>query len=401
MIKDKIKKVTKKLIAISIEMDNKYQNEYNDLLYIFDRYVNNPILSSNLFNCENFSNNVMSFVQSMKINNDFSYRYAPSVPTPTIYGSVFACLLYFLLNKQHTLSKNEIKLWGNYFNSFQNEDGLFVDKAIENDFFYEYDWWGARHLSLHVIICLNYLGVKPKYEFNYIKKYYDEKILKAYLSSLDFNDIITKDVDNAMMNLGCLMQYQRDFFDDVEAGNMLTILIEELEKKINPRWGSWGYGNDDDMEYLSRAQQFAYHLYPIWLYDGRTIKDMDKLIDLTLKTQTKLGGFGPSINSSACEDIDAAFLLIKLTALTDYRKQDIHDALRKSFSWLFANQNSDGGFVFKRNEAFVYGHELTSSKKNESHLFATWFRTLNIAYLVKYLGIGNNFNIGRCPGLHF
>jgi hypothetical protein len=400
-MKTKIKRKIRSFIATAIASGTESQDKYNDLLYVFDRYVNHsqPIVES--FDYRKFSDEVMGFVQSMKTNEDFSYRYAPAVPQPTIYGSVYACLLCFLLNGRHTMSDKQMKLWGDYFNGFQREDGLFVDKRIENNIFYEYDWWGARHLSLHIIICMTYLGVKPKYEFNYIKKYCDENTLRTYIDNSDFNDILHKDVDNAIMNLGCLMQYQRDFFNDAKAGEAVNILVEELEKKINPHWGSWGYGSDDDMMFLSRTQQFAYHLYPVWLYDKRPIKHIDKLIDLTLKTQTKLGGFGAWLNSSACEDIDAIFLLIKLSELTDYRKEDIRRALRKAFAWVFANQNDDGGFVFRRNEPFVYGHELTSSKKNESHLFATWFRTLSMAYLTKYLNVKNSFNVGRCPGLQF
>jgi hypothetical protein len=202
------------------------------------------------------------------------------------------------------------------------------------------------------------------------------------------------------MNLGCLLQYQRDFFNDGTAGKALETLIVELEKRINRKYGSWGYGDDEDIAFLSRTQQFAYHLYALWLYDQRPIKYAEKLIDLTLRTQTKLGGFGWRLNSSACEDIDAVFMLVKLSELTDYRRDDICQALQKAFVWILANQNPDGGFVFSRNEPFVYGHELLSSQKNESHLFATWFRSLSIAYLADYFQIAV-FNIGRCPGMQF
>ena len=41
----------------------------------------------------------------------------------------------------------------------------------------------------------------------------------------------------------------------------------------------------DDKHYLSRIQQFAYHLYPLWLYDKKNIKFKEKIIDLTLALQ--------------------------------------------------------------------------------------------------------------------
>jgi hypothetical protein len=401
ILKKKVKNKIKTLVNQAVISDSQYMQRYDDLLTIIDKYINHAIVKAHYLDFDKISDEVLCFVESMEMPGSFNYRHAPSVPKSNIYGSVYACLLYFLLGKEYLFSAGELSSWGNYLNSFQNKEGLFVDEFIRNNLYDTASWWGTRHLSLHVIICLTYIGMKPKYEFNYIKKYYDNTELKKYLNTLDFEDIKTTDSDNAIMNFGCLLQYQRDFFNDVTAGETLETLVVELEKRINPKWGSWGYGSDDDMEYLSRAQQFAYHLYPIWFYDNRPVRYLEKLIDLTLKTQTILGGFGANLNSSACEDIDAIFILIKCTELTNYRKEDIHLALTKAIPWVLANQNQDSGFVFKRNEPFVYGHELLSSGKNESHLFATWFRMLSIAYLTNFFHIKSNFNIGRCPGMQF
>jgi len=398
-IKHGIKEIIKQVVIQTLDYDLKRKDDYNNLLFIFDKFVNRSLIKVNNFNC--YSNEIITFVQSLKTNEDNSYRYSPSVSKSNIYNSIYACLLFFLLDKHNNFSRKELLSWGEHINSFQREDGFYIDKCIETERYYNEDWWGAKHLSPHAIIALNYIGIKPKYEFNYIKKYYDKNELISYLKSLDFEDIITTDADNSIMNLGVLLQYQRDFFDDVQAGETLDTFISELERRINMKWGSWGFGNDDDINYLSRTQQFAYHLYSLWLYDKRPINYAHKLIDLTLKIQTRLGGFGPRINSSACEDIDAIFLLNKLSKITSYRKDDINIALKKAFPWVLSNQNDDGGFVFSRNEPFEYGHPIMGSKKNESHLFATWFRTLSIAYLTQYLEIKNSFNIGRCPGYQF
>lgn len=380
------------------QIDNKKEA---DLIYIFNRYINHGLPFSNDFCYNDFRKNTTSFTESMRIPKTIKYKYAHSVNKPNIYGSIYACLIYFLFNKQDSFSFDDRIKWISYFDSFQKEDGMFIDPVLESPNYYDLDWWGARHLSLHLIICYTYLGSKPKYEFNYIKKYYDHGILRQYLDSLEFDNIKSVDSDNAIMNLGSLLQYQRDSFDDKKAGETLLVLFEELEKRINTETGSWGIGANSDKEYLSRAQQFAYHLYSLWFYDNREIKHKEKLIDLTLSLQNVLGGFGVKLNSSACEDIDAIDLLIKLSKLTDYRKEDIKKAMQKAFVWVLANQNEDGGFVFRLNEPFVYGHALTSSLKNESHLFATWFRTLSIAYLTDYLNIENDFNIGHCPGYQF
>lgn len=67
--------------------------------------------------------------------------------------------------------------------------------------------------------------------------------------------------------------------------------------------------------------------------------------------------------------------------------------------YVLANMNPDGGFVFLRNEPLQYGHKEMYSGYNESNMFATWFRTLCLAYLTKYLKIDQKYNINRCPGL--
>ena len=143
--------------------------------------------------------------------------------------------------------------------------------------------------------------------------------------------------------------------------------------------------------------QFAYHLLPMFFYDNIDINNKEIIIDLCLKTQNIAGGFGVKINSSACEDIDSIDILIRFSQLTSYKKEEIDLALKRAFIWVLANQNNDGGFVFRRNEAFMYGHEQMSSGKNESALFPTWFRTLTIGYLSNYF-YNKDFFFVKSPG---
>ena len=79
----------------------------------------------------------------------------------------------------------------------------------------------------------------------------------------------------------------------------------------------------------------------------------------------------------------------------------IQRSIKRAFIWVQANQNRDGGYVFRRNISFQYGsHEMLSSI-NESAMFPTWFRTLSIAYMTKSLNIPNNFIFHNSPGLQY
>ena len=67
--------------------------------------------------------------------------------------------------------------------------------------------------------------------------------------------------------------------------------------------------------------------------------------------------------------------------------------------------NADGGFVFRRGEPLVYGHERMSSGADESAMFPTWFRTLSLAYLAQALpdsAVGGfDWQFLHCPGHQF
>ncbi len=382
------------------EYDNEGSISKDDIINIFTIYVNNALPKFLNFNFTEFADTIINYCDSLKISN-YNYRYSYSISKPNLYNSIYVLLLYFLLNKQDLITVNDKKQWVEYFNQFQQPDGTFIDPILESPFFYEGEWWGKRHIITHIITAYNYLGAKPKYEFEFIKQYYDETYLNNFFEHFESKNIRTTNDDNKLMNIGCILQAQRDFFNDSNADKALKLIYKKLSDCINPKYGAWGYGNHDDLIFLTDIVHYSYHINSILYYDKKYNTNIERLIDTILSIQTCVGGYGYKLNTSACDDIDAINQLYHLLKITDYRKKDILDSLKKAFIWVFANQNKDGGFVFSRSEPFQYGHELMSSKKDESHLFATWFRTLTIAYTAEALNMEHNFNIGSFPGTHF
>jgi len=335
----------------------------------------------------------------MKIRDNIAeYRYSDSTQKPNLYASCYACMIRSLYRDLDTFSQEEKNEWVTYFNSFQSpEDGLFYDPVLNNDLYLKEDWWGARHLALHMIIAYSALDSRPKYDFSFLEPFYDSHYVTSWLESRNWGEKIAF-TGNEVMNYGCLLQYSRDFFNNEKAGRGFSSMIEWLKYKINPETGMWGVLPINNHENVSQLVQGAYHFYPLFFYDKKGTPFMEKAIDMCLKTQNKMGGFGIRLNSSACEDIDSIDLLIRFSQKTHYRDDEISLSLKKAFTWILANQNSDGGFVFQRNNPFCYGHEEMYSGINESSMFATWFRTLCLAYLVKYLGLNEDYNIQRLPG---
>lgn len=393
MLKEKVKGFLSAIVTKSLK---DYNSSHSDLEYVFAKYVNHAVPTATNFDFNKFKQSVINYIKSQQIDT-FNFKFSDSVTEPSIYNLIYAILTYKLLNERLWCSDQELL---DYLNAFQREDGLFSDKYLENCEYKDYDWFGIRHLLPHILIAYRYLDSCPKYELSFLKPFYDEKYLLDYLNNINFN--IPNDHDNKTFNLGVSLQFQRDYFKDTEAAKALDIIYNFLEKRINPLTGSWGKIDISDKNEYSRTQQIAYHLLVLWLYDSRSIADEEKLIDLCLNNQTPFGSFyNAGFIGSACTDIDCIFLINKLSKSTNFKKTEIQTALKKSLYWVLANQNEDGGFVFVRNQSLTYGEKELSSRKNESNMFATWFRTLSMAYLCDSLNIKNDFNIGRCPGYQF
>jgi hypothetical protein len=300
------------------------------------------------------------------------------------------------LDKLDQATKNR---WARYFDTFQSkDDGLFRDPTVSNRLYEQCDWWGARHLIPQILPAYAALGCQPAYKLRYLEHY---KNNFNWLEQIDWSSSFSheNDIDNKIMNILCALQFERDFHKDKKAASALIYYKNYLQNKLDNDTALWGKIDFSDRNSFSRSVQFAYHIYLISHYDNDAINSK-KLIDHALRTQNEIGGFGVEVNSSACEDIDSIEFLCRLAKLHNYRKSEIKLSLNRALIWLLANQNDDGGFVFRLNEPFLYGHPAMSSKKNQSAMFPTWFRTLTIVYISNFLKL-SNFKLLKCPGYQF
>lgn len=363
------------------------------------RYKNRTITLKN-FEIAKLEEAILDFIDLKKIG-DFKFKYSEDVEIETLYSSVFACISLGLFNRIE--DKQD---WASYFDSHQNElDGLFYDLNTSSESYTKTDYWGARHLALIASSAYIYLGHTPKYKFKFLEQYYDRAFLQSWINTIPWDNtkkLFDGDIDNKIMHIGCLLQFQRDFFDDKEASKALEYLKKELIKNLNQELGVWGYFDSTNNYQTSRAIQFFYHLMPIFIYDNNIDSfDFEKICNLTLSTQNSYGGFSPKVNSSACEDIDSIFILLFLVDRCSSKStQKILDSIEKAFEWIIINQVEDGGFVFKLDESFTYGHKNMFSARNTGSMFASWFRILSIAFIYNKLSPVNcrKFNLIYSPG---
>jgi hypothetical protein len=379
-------------------------NDWRTYQFVSRRFTHSHI-EPLAFDFPKFKKDVLRFIESLQTDESkVRYRYSATCSKPTLYSSAYACVTYSLLNELNSFDEKIRSAWVDYFNSFQSEkDGLFYDPVIQNEHYNDSDWWGARHLALHMINAYTDLQAKPRYPFYFLERYYNLRSLEDWLLVHEkmFTGSMSNDFDNKLMNISCLLQYQRDFWNDEKAGKAVTFIQQFLLKRLNSNTGIWGDHNVEDDVQRSRKVQFAYHLFPPFFYDKKTDFDFGKVIKITLDTQNKFGGFGVAFNSSACDDIDSVDILIRASEYEKRYEVEINESLRRGIHWILLNQMSDGGFVFRLNESFTYGSDEMSSIKNQGAIFPTWFRTLSLAYLCRFLNIEANFKITRCPGYEF
>lgn len=370
-----------------------------------DAVVSRGVRAYALLDFNSLKQELLEYMRKQEVA-PYAYKYAASREKTCLYASIYAVMLEGLLGTLQVRGKKDLKGWADYLNSFQNEeDGLYYDPVLTGPS-YEHigQWnegWGKHHLMGHMIIALARLGATPKYPLRYLEAYYDHESLMEWMDSFDFSgDVWT--ASNYFMNLYTVMEYARDYMNDKRAGDAIQTMIEWIMKKQNQETGMWHTQSFSSLDQLGKLKvvRAAYHFYPLFEYEGADIPYADKIVETILPLQNRWGGWTVEEgNAGACEDIDAIEPIIRCAAARPELTTQIKAAVKRSMIWQLSCRNDDKGFSFYLRAQQEYGgHPLTTSLRDESSMFATWFRTLCLAYEMRYLGMDNGFDIGRFPG---
>lgn len=345
----------------------------------------------------------LRYLESLRLGN-YAYKFAQSSPAPTLYGSCYACMLMGMFGQLGELSESQKLGWLAYFDSYQDAtDGLFRDPVLAGpEFEGQAGWgdgWGARHLAAHLIIAYARLGRMPKHPFRFLEPYYDQAHLANWLASFDFSANVWSQ-SNYIMNVYTLLQHARDYMGEVRASAAITTISQWLLAKQRSDTGMWHDYTIAGYPEIGDAIRGAYHFYPLFLYERQPISHTGAIVDTILRSQNSWGGFSPeALASGACEDIDAIEPLIRAAKQSGHRHAEVMLALQRAMIWILSCQNRGGGYESIPENATHYGgHPLTTSRPGEGNLFATWFRTLCLAYIVDFLGISHGFQLGVYPG---
>lgn len=382
------------------------------LLKSIKNYINNKKILSTLsqykqkyslenFQYDSFKKDVLCYLRFNQFGEKYNYKFANSRKSAELYSTVYAVMTLGLFDEIKNLTDKEKVDWSNYILSFQKENGLFIDDYLSSQLSHKIHYWGWFHLLPHLIIALDYLDVKPKYDFRFLYEMFENQSVEDWLESRDWRgDYLA--VSNEIMNIAVLLQYSRDAFQN-EMGKDYTsrILFWLKIHKIDKKTGLWGTKTSRSSLDISKAIKSAYHYIPMFAYDNDLEElNIENIIKYTLQTQNSYGTFGPCYLTDGCEDIDSLYLLTQLPIPVKYRKE-VEDSVKIFFNKVFTNMNDDGGFVFRRMTPFQYADSKLQSNKDESNMFGTWFRTLSIAYACQYLNIKNGFKFSKVSGYQF
>lgn len=355
-----------------------------------------------------YKNNVLRFVRSNYLGLPGRYRYSAQCTEPTLYSSSYAAMIFSLFGEDFP-DKDE---WIHWLCSHQDDDGLFRDPVIFDQGWYKRDplWCGRTHLTSHIVIALACMGASAPKEITFLKPWENVDYLVKWLESRLWScDGDISQTGNEIMNIGGLLQYERDYHASDKAGHAVAVMLEWLSTHhVSKETGLWGENtNLDDPIQLSVCVQAAYHWWELFFYDGVEIPYAKSAAEYILRTQNPLGGFGLGVHhpedpyiSSACEDIDSISPLARLYRLGIVRTEEVRNALLRGIDWEYRNQISDGGLQFIQNKEFEYGHPQLLGPKNEGAMFPTWFRTLTLALASTALG-DESLQYVRCPGMQF
>jgi hypothetical protein len=352
---------------------------------------------------------VLAFVESMRDPkvHPAAYRYAGSSPKPVLYASCYAVLTRDLFGDLAHLTKAQRANWIEYLQSFQSSDGLFRDPLLKSKLADEADWWGWRHLTSHVYWSLAALGSSPRILPAWLDPVMTRNGLTRWLDSLDWGKGVA-DSSNIIMNWGVGLLYAADVHHVKHAGEMASILLDELDARARPESGLWGPEESADYSpeiWRSLRVQAAYHLWLLYDYRKRKPPGITRAVPVVLATQNPRGGFGWGVHNpqhpydgSACEDIDSVDPLARFAGFTPELSGRVTAAFRKARPWVQSNFDSQGGAVFCKGEPFAYGHPLMTTGPGEPTLFATWFRMLSIAFIDAGLGRSKAWRFVNVPG---
>jgi hypothetical protein len=325
---------------------------------------------------------VLGFVESLRRHDAGGFASVPGGQV-TLYGTCYALLTRYYLG----IDESPEPQTRDFILGCQepDEDCYFVGPELRGHKPPAGAKHDREHLLLHlacaVLPVMQQFGMRPRSSLRFAHRFCRLDYLDTWLRERDLTDAWLE--GNNLLFVGQLLWYLREEERHPDAAKAMDYWFSWLDQTIDPRTGLWG---TDGHCSPFVAMCGGYHQLLAYYHERRPVSYPERLVDTVLSLQHSDGGFAPGGGGGACEDVDAVDILVNLYKLFPYRRAAIRVALRRCARQIIGLQNSDGGFLYRRDEEHSHmGIPGTRSPANISALFPTWFRVHTLALLAEVL----------------
>lgn len=351
---------------------------------------------------------VASYFCSLWDSRTGGFRFTPDQPV-TLMATSYAILGLEITKSLERLSWSQKEAVIDYLKENVKQDGSFVDPLFNlKDSLSEYHDLNYFQEETTTLCqqALDALSAKPPPPRNWESDHRVKRGISHYFEELDWHDAWMD--SNPVMFVLSQLCHDAERHQQPELLNYVDNALDWLDNHQSPNTGLWRGPHEVS---LVNAMAATFHFTFFYLYRGRPIKYLEKIIDSCLSLQRPHGLFsGGSVVGQTCLDFDAIDLLAKASTMTDYREKDVKHSMNLAYKSLLRLHNSlDGGFAdskekLQHRQSYKYKlikklgasrwisptirvpvkgtyhvcWKLLSCNKSDSNAFSTWLRFMSL-----------------------
>ena len=340
----------------------------------------------------------LRYVERMKIGEASGLYRKEAGGTDSLYGSYHAAHVLDLFGELESVP--HLDGWADTFRRRQTVQGYFSnspeDLHVERS---PRDMDPVWHSTRGVIWALRILGRRPDGPLGFLEPLLEKGALRRWVKGYDWSNAWA--AGNQILAGATALLAQRDWFGEADVDRVMEReMFPALEELQDPETGYWGTQFRSD---LAAGLFGTIHIAPIYFAQGWPLKHLERNADSTLSLQRADGSFWPG--GSDCPDFDGAYMMLNLTRLTDYRREDLDAAARRYLDHALMHEDCDGvGWRLHRRDSgpadwrprphFIWDEgaraareELRDDDPARTHIMlGSWFYPLSVALVSMQLG---------------
>ncbi len=308
----------------------------------FQLTMSNTALKPELQKLAVISNSAIAFWLSLWDETTGGFRFALHQPA-TLMATAYGVLGLEFTNGLSQLSKVQQEAIISFLMAGVKHDGSFVDPLFRSeDILTDHDISYFQEET--TTICqqaLDALGAAPPPAREFPKHWCNVDGLINYFESFPWKNPWL-DSNRVMFALSQLC-HESDRHQQPELLKIVDVALDWLDAHQSPETGLWQGEHEVS---LTNAMAATFHFTFYYGYRHRPLQYVDRIIDSCLSLQQPHGLFSGNAIGQTCLDYDVLDLLAKATLATDYRSDDVQEAMMRAYNALLKLYNpADGGFA--------------------------------------------------------